>query len=116
MLRLLTVVLLATTAATAQTTPKTTKPGSVTNTMASRASTPPTGGPASKSAAKLDRPIPEQPLRTKLRNANTTNPNYNREKDLTARGTRREYNPRRTASGARKDTLNQRRPGDPVEN
>lgn len=56
------------------------------------------------------RPLPEHSLQTKLQSNDNSNPNYKKEK-ARGRGVKREYTPRRTASGARKDTMNQRRPG-----
>ncbi|MFD2570986.1 hypothetical protein ACFSUS_10100 [Spirosoma soli] len=56
------------------------------------------------------KPLPEHSLGTKLKNDNTNNPYYNVEKAKTDRGMKREYTPRRTESGARKDTMTQRKP------
>ena len=54
------------------------------------------------------RPLPQPSLKEKLQSKNTNNPNYQREKSGQS-GSKREYTPRRTASGARKDTLLERR-------
>lgn len=54
------------------------------------------------------RRLPQPSLKEKLQTKNTNNPNYQREKSGQS-GSKREYAPRRTASGARKDTLLERR-------
>ncbi len=54
------------------------------------------------------RPLPQPSLKEKLQTKNTNNPNYQKEKSQ-QNGSKREYAPRRTASGARKDTLLERR-------
>lgn len=66
--------------------------------------------PNAASATEPSRPLPEHSLKTKLRNSNTTNPYYNLEKDKGERRAKREYTPRRTQSGARKDTMDQQKP------
>ena len=62
----------------------------------------------SKAAKGPVRPLPQPSLKEKLQTKNTNNPNYQREKSGQT-GSKREYAPRRTASGARKDTLIDRR-------
>ncbi|RYC68822.1 hypothetical protein [Spirosoma sordidisoli] len=74
---------------------------------ASGSATAATAKPASATAPA--RPLPDHPLSTKLQDENNSNPYYRKEK-ASGRGTKREYTPRRTASGARQDTMNQRRP------
>ncbi|WP_080238778.1 hypothetical protein [Spirosoma rigui] len=74
---------------------KATKPASTTATT-----------PAAGAAAKSSRPIPEQPLKTKLENRNSAIPGYKKAKDNGQRGVQPKYTPRRTDSGARKDTMN----------
>ena len=64
--------------------------------------------PQAATASGPPRPLPEHPLETKLQNESNVNPNYRKEK-RSGRGTKREYTPRRTASGVRKDTLMNRR-------
>lgn len=114
MLNYLMGVWLTTAVTLAQTTPQAAqKPASAKPSAQATASA--KAGPATApakpaSATAPARPLPEHPLSTKLRNNNTTNPNYNREK-ARGRGTKREYTPRRTETGERKDTMNQRRPG-----
>ncbi|GAB3489675.1 hypothetical protein GCM10027341_00370 [Spirosoma knui] len=111
--------LLTTSVAVAQTTPQNAK-GNATNATtsagtkgasatksASTSKTPASG--TAKATTEPSRPLPEHSLKTKLKNDNTNNPNYNLEKARSDRGTKREYTPRRTESGARKDTMDRRK-------
>ncbi|GAB3542186.1 hypothetical protein [Spirosoma fluminis] len=114
MIKIMMAALLTTSVAVAQTTPQNAK-GNATN---ATTSTGPKGASAAKSAStsktpasgtEPSRPLPEHSLKTKLKNDNTSNPNYNLEKARSDRGTKREYTPRRTESGARKDTMDRRK-------
>jgi hypothetical protein len=89
--------LVATTMAVAQT-PQQPAAGKATKPASTTATTP--------AAAKSSRPIPEQPLKTKLENRNSAIPTYKKAKDNGQRGIQPKYTPRRTDSGARKDTMN----------
>ncbi|WP_420147990.1 hypothetical protein [Spirosoma sp.] len=59
----------------------------------------------SKSAVSAStKPLPQPPLKEKLESGNKANPAYQQEKDAGVHKTKNRYSPRRTKSGARKDT------------
>ena len=62
--------------------------------------------PKTAAAAQPMHPLPQPSLKTKLQSNDNANPNYRKEKEYRG-GFKREYTPRRTASGARPDTMNQ---------
>jgi|SRR5919199_4243479 hypothetical protein len=117
MIKLMIAALLTTTIAVAQTAPQNAKGGAAkgasTTTKSTSASKTPASGtsakPTAASPTEPSRPLPEHSLKTKLKNDNTNNPYYNLEKDKSKRGAKREYSPSRTKSGARKDTMDQRK-------
>ncbi|WP_460906477.1 hypothetical protein [Spirosoma areae] len=93
--------LLVSTAVLAQVPPKGAK-------TSSPKSTPGSTKPASGSIARSTRPLPQPSLKEKLKSGNSNNPNYTKAEDH-GKHVKRDYSPRRTASGARKDTLNKRK-------
>ncbi|MBC3786434.1 hypothetical protein [Spirosoma utsteinense] len=109
MIKYLTGLVLAGTIAVAQTPQKPAKPAASAK-PASTTAAPSASGPASASAAKPSRPLPEQPLKTKLENRNTANPNYRKEKARgDSKGIQPKYTPRQTESGVRPDTVRKRK-------
>ena len=88
MRKLLIGLLLTTTVAVAQTTPK--------------------SASAKASPAKSTSALPQPSQKTKLQSNDDVNPNYHKEQ-AEGRGIRHGYKPRRTASGARLDTMDRRK-------
>ncbi|MFD2932838.1 hypothetical protein [Spirosoma flavum] len=101
MIKVLLGALLITTASLAQTAPKTAKTGSTKPTASSMAS--------SAKTTKPMRPLPQPSLKEKLESGDDAIPSYKKEKDAGVHKGVNRYTPRRTASGARKDTLIDRR-------
>lgn len=96
MTKILIGALLMATATLAQTTPKTAK-----NT---------TTKPSSSSHTQPTRPLPNPSMKAKLESGDNANPEYRKQKAAgETRGVKNRFTPRRTASGARKDTLDKQR-------
>ena len=109
MIKVLLGALLITTTALAQTAPKAAQAASTKSTVGSMNATARTGKPMSGSAAQPMRPLPQPSLKEKLESGDRAIPSYKQEKDAGVHKGRNRYTPRRTASGARKDTLIDRR-------
>jgi hypothetical protein len=92
MIKVLIGVLLVTTSALAQTTPQTAKTSSTKPTAAS-------------ATARSSKPIPAPSQKDNLESKDNALPSYKAEKDAGKHKIQNRYNPRRTASGARKDTM-----------
>ncbi|AUD05485.1 hypothetical protein [Spirosoma pollinicola] len=106
MIKLMLGVALMTTTALAQTTPssnKASEPKSMTAGV---------NNPKSKSAvtARSNKPIPPPSQKDNLESKDNAIPSYKQEKDAGVRKGKNRYAPRRTASGARADTLLYRKP------
>jgi hypothetical protein len=102
MIKILLGVLL-TTSVLAQTTPQTAKTGSPKSTTASE--TKPKAMSASAATARSNKPIPPPSQKDNLESKNNAIPSYKMEKDAGKHKIQNRYTPRRTKSGARKDTI-----------
>ncbi|WP_425290724.1 hypothetical protein [Spirosoma linguale] len=109
MLKLVIGVMLLATTAMAQTTPKGSSAGSNApkSTTANANATKPKA--TSAATARSNKPIPPPSLKDNLESKDNAIPSYKMEKDAGVQKTRNRYVPRRTDSGARKDTLIRRR-------
>lgn len=106
MIKVLLGVLLMTTPVLAQTTPQTVKTSAPKSASGSANSAKPTSASAS---ARSKKPIPPPSMKDNLESKDNAIPTYKKEKDAGVQKTRNRYQPRRTESGARKDTLIDRR-------
>ncbi|GAB3773577.1 hypothetical protein GCM10028818_15320 [Spirosoma horti] len=107
MIKVLLGVLLMATPALAQTTPQTATKTSAPKSASGSANS---AKPMSASAvARSKKPIPPPSLKDNLESKDNAIPSYKKEKDAGVQKTRNRYKPRRTESGARKDTLIDRR-------
>jgi len=106
MIKVLLGVLLMATPALAQTTPQTAKTSTTKATSGSANSAKPMSASA---LARSKKPIPAPSLKDNLESKDNAIPSYKKEKDAGVQKTRNRYKPRRTESGARKDTLIDRR-------
>ena len=96
---------LLTTAAFAQTAPQTAKTSSA-KSMTATATKPKA---MSTATARSTKPIPAPSQKDNLESKDNSIPSYKQEKDAGVKKGKNRYNPRRTASGARKDTMLYRR-------
>ncbi|AKD53984.1 hypothetical protein [Spirosoma radiotolerans] len=106
MIKVLLGVLLMATPALAQTTPQTAKTSAPKSASGSASSAKPTSASAS---ARSKKPIPPPSMKDNLESKDNAIPTYKKEKDAGVQKVRYRYQPRRTESGARKDTLIDRR-------
>lgn len=106
MIKVLLGALLLAVPALAQTTPQTTKASTAKPTSGSANSAKPMSASA---LARSKKPIPPPSLKDNLESKDNAIPSYKKEKDAGVRKGRNRYQPRRTESGARKDTLIDRR-------
>ncbi|SOD89865.1 hypothetical protein [Spirosoma fluviale] len=107
MMKLVIGVMLLATTAMAQTAPK----GSTAGSGSTKSTTANATKPKAMSAAspRSNKPIPPPSQKDNLESKNSALPSYKKEKDAGVQKTRNRYEPRRTDSGARKDTLIRRR-------
>ena len=106
MIKVMLGVLLLTTSALAQTTPQTAKTSSAKSMTAS--ATKPKA--MSTATARSNKPIPAPSQKDNLESKDNAIPSYKKEKDAGVKKGKNRYNARRTASGARKDTMLYRKP------
>ncbi|GAB3026972.1 hypothetical protein [Spirosoma pulveris] len=107
MMKLVIGVMLLATTAMAQTTPKGSTAGSSSPKSTTTNATKPKA--MSVASARSSKPIPPPSLKDNLESKDNAIPSYKMEKDAGVQKTRNRYVPRRTDSGARKDTLIRRR-------
>ena len=83
--------------------------GSTESTTRSKSSSAKASGTKSSSAAASNKPLPQPSLKEKLESGDRAIPSYKAEKDAGIHKAKYRYSPRRTETGARKDTMDKKK-------